>query len=147
MAVREAGPRGSTPSERRSTHIHLFSVFVARIASVTETRPSSWLQHFQLPESTTLYYRILSAIPTRIYSHPSAMSMKRKSFFVKLMKLVGRGNQVQSSKSCLAQIYEQRKKQRQRSSLSSHLSHVEPMPTILEEDESLFTTYDECSRI
>ncbi|RCN49697.1 hypothetical protein ANCCAN_04153 [Ancylostoma caninum] len=42
------------------------------------------------------------------------MSMKRKSFFVKLMKLVGKGNQVQSSKMCLAQIYEERKKQRQR---------------------------------
>ncbi|KAK6753838.1 hypothetical protein RB195_013058 [Necator americanus] len=75
------------------------------------------------------------------------MSMKRKSFFVKLMKLVGKGNQVQSSKLCLAQIYEERKKQRQRSSLSSHLSHIEPMPTILEEDESPFTTYEEYSRI
>ncbi|EPB78654.1 hypothetical protein ANCCEY_02292 [Ancylostoma ceylanicum] len=90
------------------------------------------------------------------------MSMKRKSFFVKLMKLVGKGNQVQSSKMCLAQIYEERKKQRQRtlnphfqaeekatpqSSLSSHLSHIEPMPTILEEDESPFTSYEEYSRV
>ncbi|PIC28041.1 hypothetical protein B9Z55_020087 [Caenorhabditis nigoni] len=39
---------------------------------------------------------------------------KKKSFLMKLLKFVGRGNQVQSSKSCLAQIYEQRKKQRQR---------------------------------
>ncbi|CAI4222746.1 unnamed protein product [Auanema sp. JU1783] len=71
------------------------------------------------------------------------MSMKKRSLFGKLMKLVGKGNQVQSSKPCLAQIYEERKKQRQRSSLSSHLSHIEPMPTIQEEDEdNLFVVED-----
>ncbi|CAJ0590869.1 unnamed protein product [Cylicocyclus nassatus] len=74
------------------------------------------------------------------------MSMKRKSFFVKLMKLVGKGNQVQSSKPCLAQIYEERKKQRQRTSLSSLRSHIEPMPTIMEEDESPFSTLEDFSR-
>ncbi|KAJ1373468.1 hypothetical protein KIN20_035869 [Parelaphostrongylus tenuis] len=74
------------------------------------------------------------------------MSMKRKNFFVKFMKLVGKGNQVQSSKNCLAQIYEERKKQRQGSSLSSHLSPREPMPTIFEEDESSLNGYNECSR-
>ncbi|CAJ0590872.1 unnamed protein product [Cylicocyclus nassatus] len=68
------------------------------------------------------------------------MSM-RKGFFTKLMKLVGRGNQVQSSRKCLAQLYEQRKKQGQRSSMSSHLSQIEPMPTILEEDESALNAY------
>ncbi|CAI5452234.1 unnamed protein product [Caenorhabditis angaria] len=59
---------------------------------------------------------------------------KKRSFLMKLLKFVGRGNQVQSSKYCLAQIYEQRKKQRQRSSINSQFS-IEPMPTILEEDE------------
>ncbi|CAJ0591079.1 unnamed protein product [Cylicocyclus nassatus] len=66
------------------------------------------------------------------------MSMKRRSFLVKLMKLVGRGNQVQSSKACLAQIYESRKRQRQRTLLSSHLFRIKPMPTIMEEDESAY---------
>ncbi|EGT37556.1 hypothetical protein CAEBREN_32461 [Caenorhabditis brenneri] len=67
---------------------------------------------------------------------------KKKSFLMKLLKFVGRGNQVQSSKSCLAQIYEQRKKQRQRSSINSQFSHIEPMPTIMEEDE--FSMAAEC---
>ncbi|CAJ0590870.1 unnamed protein product [Cylicocyclus nassatus] len=76
------------------------------------------------------------------------MSVKRRKFFVKLMKLVGKGNQVHSSKPCLTQICEERKKQRQRTSLSSSLcSQIEPMPTIMEEDELLFDTFGEFSRI
>ncbi|CAJ0590871.1 unnamed protein product [Cylicocyclus nassatus] len=68
------------------------------------------------------------------------MSMKRIHFFMKLMKLLGKGHRIHSSRKCLAQLYEQRKLQElQCRSLSSQFGYFEPMPTILEEDESAFT--------
>ncbi|CAJ0590879.1 unnamed protein product [Cylicocyclus nassatus] len=69
------------------------------------------------------------------------ISIARKNYLQKLMKLMGK-NQHHSSP---AEIYEQRRNQRQRSSTSSN-SSIEPMPTIeeVEEDEASFNSAINC---
>ncbi|CAJ0590867.1 unnamed protein product [Cylicocyclus nassatus] len=77
----------------------------------------------------------LLSIQSRICTQYFFMLMKRKSFIVELKNLVSKRKQVEAAKPCLAQIYEERKKQRKRSTLSSLCSHIIPLPTIMEEDE------------
>ncbi|CAD6186745.1 unnamed protein product [Caenorhabditis auriculariae] len=106
----------------------------SEVGGVVATAPTP-LAAFFSPANYALHTHSALFFPTIRSNLNQIMSTKKKNLIVKLLKFVGRGNQVQSSKTCLAQIYEERKKQRQRSSTSSHLSHIEPMPTIFEEDE------------
>ncbi|CAJ0949951.1 unnamed protein product, partial [Mesorhabditis belari] len=59
-----------------------------------------------------------------------------KSIISKLFKFCGKQNSVREKSSfCSLEAKRERAKKKQRTSLSSTISHIEPMPTIVEEEE------------